>query len=74
MGKDTHGLSGPAQRTALKVLAANEVETFIQRDGGVTPTPVISHAILVYNRGRKEHLADGISTPTRKSDQVEVGV
>src|SRR5271157_5131365 len=60
MGKDTHGLSGPAQRTALEVLAANEVETFIQRDGGVTPTPVISHAILVYNRGRKEHLADGI--------------
>jgi len=60
MGKDTHGLSGPAQRTALEVLAANEVETFIQRDDGVTPTPVISHAILVYNRGRKEHLADGI--------------
>ena len=60
MGRDTHGLSGPAQRTALEVLAANEVETFIQRDGGVTPTPVISHAILVYNRGRKEHLADGI--------------
>jgi phosphoglucomutase len=60
MGRDTHGLSGPAQRTALEVLAANEVETFIQRDDGVTPTPVISHAILVYNRGRKEHLADGI--------------
>jgi phosphoglucomutase len=60
LGKDTHGLSGPAQRTALEVLAANEVETFIQRDDGVTPTPVISHAILVYNRGRKEHVADGI--------------
>src|SRR6516165_6578697 len=60
MGRDTHGLSGPAQRTALEVLAANEVETFIQRDDGVTPTPVISHAILGYNRGRKEHLADGI--------------
>jgi phosphoglucomutase len=60
MGKDTHGLSGPAQRTALEVLAANQVETFIQRDDGVTPTPVISHAILVYNRGRKEHFADGI--------------
>jgi len=42
------------------VLAANGVETIIQRDGGVTPTPVISWAILVYNRGRKEHLADGI--------------
>jgi phosphoglucomutase len=60
MGKDTHALSGPAQRTALEVLAANGVETIIQRDDGVTPTPVISYAILVYNRGRKEHLADGI--------------
>jgi len=60
MGKDTHGLSGPAQRTALEVLAANEIETIIQKDDGVTPTPVISRAILVYNRERKEHLADGI--------------
>src|SRR5262249_18718257 len=60
MGKDTHALSAPAQRTALEVLAANEVQTIIQRDDGVTPTPVISRAILVYNRGRKEHLADGI--------------
>jgi phosphoglucomutase len=60
MGKDTHALSEPAQRTALEVLAANGVETVIQRDGGVTPTPVISWAILVYNRGRKEQLADGI--------------
>jgi len=60
MGKDTHALSGPAQRTALEVLAANSVETIIQPDDGVTPTPVISHAILVYNRGRKDHLSDGI--------------
>src|SRR6516164_4996416 len=60
MGKDTHALSAPAQRTALEVLAANEVETIIQRDDGVTPTPVISRAILVYNRGRRTHLADGI--------------
>jgi phosphoglucomutase len=60
MGKDTHALSAPAQRTALEVLAANGVETIIQRDDGVTPTPVISRAILVYNRGRKAHLADGI--------------
>ena len=60
MGKDTHALSGPAQRTALEVLAANNVQTVIQRDGGVTPTPVISRAILVHNRGRKERLADGI--------------
>src|SRR5881628_3464362 len=60
MGKDTHAVSGPAQRTALEVLAANSVETIIQRDGGVTPTPVISWAILGYNRGRGTHLADGI--------------
>ena len=60
MGKDTHALSNPAQRTALEVLAANDVNTVIQRDDGVTPTPVISHAILVHNRGRRERLADGI--------------
>ena len=60
MGKDTHAMSGPAQRTALEVLAANGVQTIIQRDDGFTPTPVISRAILVYNRGRKEHLADGV--------------
>ena len=60
MGKDTHALSGPAQQTALEVLAANRVQTVIQRGDGVTPTPVISRAILVYNRDRKEHRADGI--------------
>jgi len=60
MGKDTHALSGPAQRTALEVLAANDVETIIQRDDGFTPTPAISHAILVHNRGRDDGLADGI--------------
>jgi len=60
MGKDTHALSAPAQRTALEVLAANNVETFIQSDDGVTPTPVISRAIIVHNRGRKTGLADGI--------------
>jgi len=60
LGKDTHALSAPAQRTALEVLAANNVEVFIQRNDGVTPTPAISLAILTYNRGRKEHLADGI--------------
>jgi phosphoglucomutase len=60
MGKDTHAVSGPAQRTALEVLAANKVETIIQKDDGFTPTPVISRAILVYNQNRKEHFADGI--------------
>jgi len=70
LGKDTHALSAPAQRTALEVLAANNVQTIIQRDDGVTPTPVISRAILVYNRGRKEHLADGIViTPSHNPPQ-----
>src|SRR5947207_2491693 len=60
IGKDTHAVSGPAQSTALEVLAANGVQTIIQRDDGFTPTPVISRAILVYNRSRPRHLADGI--------------
>jgi phosphoglucomutase len=60
MGKDTHAVSGPAQRTALEVLAGNSVHTIIQQDDGVTPTPVISRAILVYNRARSDRLADGI--------------
>jgi len=60
MGKDTHALSGPAQRTALEVLAANGVETVIQRNDGVTPTPVISRTILTYNHNRDDHFADGI--------------
>jgi phosphoglucomutase len=60
MGKDTHALSAAAQRTALEVLAANGVETIIQKSDGVTPTPVISRAILVYNQARREHFADGI--------------
>ena len=60
MGKDTHALSGPAQRTALEVLAGNHVKTFIQPDDGATPTPVISRAILVHNNDQKEDMADGI--------------
>lgn len=60
LGKDSHALSTPAEGTALEVLAANGVETVIQRDGGLTPTPSISRAILVHNRNKKEHLADGI--------------
>jgi phosphoglucomutase len=60
MGKDTHCLSDPTQRTALKVLAANGVHTVIQRESGFTPTPVISRAILVHNRAGTNHLADGI--------------
>src|SRR5215216_3725118 len=60
LGKDTHALSAPAQRTALEVLAANGVQTIIQIDDGVTPTPVISRSILVHNRGKRTGLADGI--------------
>jgi phosphoglucomutase len=60
MGKDTHALSTPAQRTALEVLAANGVDTIIQADDAWTPTPVISRAILVHNRDRQPRRADGI--------------
>jgi len=60
IGKDTHALSGPAQVTALEVLAGNCVPTIVQRNDGVTPTPVISRAILVHNRARTSGLADGI--------------
>jgi phosphoglucomutase len=60
MGKDTHALSRPAERVALEVLAANGVETFIQREDGFTPTPVISRAILAYNHSRSDGLGDGI--------------
>ncbi len=70
MGKDTHALSEPAQRTALEVLAANGVETIIQEKDGFTPTPVISRAILAYNHGRSEHEADGIViTPSHNPPQ-----
>jgi phosphoglucomutase len=60
MGMDTHALSAAAQRTALEVLAANAAAVIIQSGNGVTPTPAISRAILAYNKGRREHLADGI--------------
>jgi phosphoglucomutase len=60
MGMDTHALSEPAFVSALEVLAGNGVEVMIDRDRGYTPTPVVSHAILGYNRGRRSGLADGI--------------
>jgi len=60
LGKDTHALSEPAQITALEVLAANGVETRYAQGGAFTPTPSVSHAILAWNRGRSENLADGI--------------
>jgi phosphoglucomutase len=65
LGMDTHALSEPAHATVLEVLAANGVEVRIAREFEYTPTPVISHAILTYNRGRKEHIADGmVITPS----------
>ena len=60
LGMDTHGLSEPAKASALEVLAANGVEVMVDEGEGYTPTPVISHAILTYNRGRTSGLADGI--------------
>ena len=60
VGIDTHALSQPAFETALEVLAANGVHTMIAEGGEFTPTPAVSHAILVYNRGRTAGLADGI--------------
>ncbi len=60
LGIDTHALSQPALESALEVLAGNGVDTMIAADGQFTPTPAVSHAILVHNRGRSAGLADGI--------------
>ncbi len=60
IGMDTHALSEAAITTSIEVLAANDVDIVIQEDNGYTPTPVISHKILTYNKGRKAALADGI--------------
>ena len=60
IGKDTHALSDPAETTAIEVFAANGVEIRYQAGRGFTPTPVVSHAILSYNHGRKTGLADGV--------------
>lgn len=60
VGKDTHALSTPAEKTALQVFAANGISVRIDKDGGYTPTPVISHAILRHNAGRTSELADGV--------------
>jgi len=60
LGIDTHALSEPALISAVEVFASNGVEVVIDKDGGYTPTPVISHAILGHNHGRSEHLADGV--------------
>jgi phosphoglucomutase len=70
LGKDTHALSAAAEKTALEVLAANSVTAVIQEHDGFTPTPVVSHAILTHNRGRRDGLADGIViTPSHNPPQ-----
>jgi phosphoglucomutase len=71
IGMDTHALSEPAFTSALEVLAANGVETMLSEDDDYTPTPVISHAILCYNRGRKVGFADGIViTPSHNPPDI----
>jgi len=60
LGRDTHALSEPAFRSALEVFAAHEVAVMVDAQGGFTPTPAVSHAILTYNKGRKSGLADGV--------------
>lgn len=70
LGKDTHALSKPAERTAIEVLIANGVETIIQSNDGFTPTPVISRAILIFNQTRQSSFADGIVvTPSHNPPQ-----
>src|SRR5689334_13423590 len=70
VGRDSHALSGPAQRTALEVLAGNGAQVIIQQNDGITPTPAISRSILVYNQYRKKHLADGIViTPSHNAPE-----
>ena len=74
LGKDTHALSRPAERTALEVLAANNVLTTFQRDDGFTPTPVISRAILIANRGKRTGLADGIVVTPSHNPPADGGI
>ena len=74
LGKDTHALSDPAQRTALEVLAANGVETVVPSDGGYTPTPVISRAILVHNADPESRRADGIGITPSHNPPTDGGI
>lgn len=70
VGKDSHALSDPAQETLLEVLSANGVHAIVQQNNGTTPTPVISHAIIGYNKNRKSGLADGVViTPSHNPPQ-----
>ena len=73
MGMDTHALSAAAQQTALEVFAANEVQVFIQPDGGFTPTPVVSHAILRHNRSGHKEKADGVVITPSHNPPADAG-
>ena len=74
LGRDTHALSAPAQASALEVLAANGVHTRIQSDGGYTPTPVISRAILAHNRDRGAARADGLVITPSHNPPADGGI
>lgn len=74
LGKDTHALSEPAFMTAVEVLAANEVTTLVQSENGYTPTPVISHAILTYNKDREAGVADGIVITPSHNPPTDGGI
>jgi phosphoglucomutase len=74
LGMDTHALSEPAHATALEVLAAHGIEVMIHKDLGYTPTPVISHAILTYNRGKESGFADGMVIPPSKNPPHDGGI
>ncbi|HOW66035.1 MAG TPA: phosphoglucomutase (alpha-D-glucose-1,6-bisphosphate-dependent) [Candidatus Paceibacterota bacterium] len=74
LGKDTHALSGPAERTALEVLAANGVEILLQKGNGFTPTPVVSRAILVWNSSGKPNAADGLVITPSHNPPTDGGI
>lgn len=74
LGMDTHALSTPALKSALQVLAANGVTVMLSEGDEYTPTPAVSHAILTYNRGKKEHLADGIVITPSHNPPTEGGI
>ncbi len=74
LGKDTHALSDPAQKTALEVFAANHIDVVYQKDNAFTPTPVISHAILTYNKNRQQGLADGVVITPSHNPPTDGGI
>lgn len=73
LGIDSHAVSAPAQRSALEVLAAHDIAVHIDQADGYTPTPVISHAILTYNKGRTTGLADGIVVTPSHNPPIDGG-